>query len=313
MRNNEKLWTEKYRPKSVEECILPESIKSNFQAIVDSGNIPNLLLSGSAGVGKTTIAYALCNELDYEYLYVNASNEGRNIDTVRTTIAEFCTGMSLSGRKKVVILDEFCGVPNITQDALKGFFEQYSSTCAFILTANHKHKINEPIRSRFSEIDFTIRKDEAPALGVAFMKRLMDICSKENIKADKKAIAELVKKFFPDFRKTLNELQKFSASGEFTEESMKLLESPTDVIIQCLVSKNFKELRRIIATTSHIDTKVIARELYNDMYDFVSPNSIPNFIVIIADYQFKSSFAVDQEINLMAMFVELMGNIEFKE
>lgn len=310
---SEKLWVEKYRPKTVEECILPESIKSNLKSIIESGNIPNLLFYGSAGVGKTTIAYALCNQLDYEYLYVNASNEGRSIDTVRTTIAEFCTGMSLSGRKKIVILDEFCGVPSITQDALKGFFEQFSASCSFILTANHKHKINEPIRSRFSEIDFTIRKEEAPALGVQFMKRIVEICTQEKIKADKRAIAELVKKFFPDFRKTINELQKFSASGEFTEDSLKLLESPTEIIIQYLKTKNFKELRRVVATTSHIDTKVIARELYNDMYNFVVPSSIPNFIVIIADYQYKSSFAVDQEINLMAMFVELMGNIEFKD
>ena len=310
---SEKLWVEKYRPKTVEECILPESIKSNLKSIIESGNIPNLLFYGSAGVGKTTIAYALCNQLDYEYLYVNASNEGRSIDTVRTTIAEFCTGMSLSGRKKIVILDEFCGVPSITQDALKGFFEQFSASCSFILTANHKHKINEPIRSRFSEIDFTIRKEEAPALGVQFMKRIVEICAQEKIKADKKAIAELVKKFFPDFRKTINELQKFSASGEFTEDSLKLLESPTEIIIQYLKTKNFKELRRVVASTSHIDTKVIARELYNEMYNFVVPSSITNFIVIISDYQYKSSFAVDQEINLMAMFVELMGNIEFKD
>lgn len=309
--STEKLWVAKYKPRTVDECILPESIKGVMNNIVQSGEIPNLLLYGSAGVGKTSVAYALCNQLDYEYLYVNASNEGRNIDTIRTTVADFCSGMSLSGRRKLVILDEFCGMPNIAQDALKGFFEQYASTTAFILTANHIHKINSPIRSRFSEIDFTIPADDKNQVAISFMKRLVEICTKEGVEVDKKAIAELVKKFFPDFRKCINELQKFAASGVFNEDSLKLLESPVAQYIECVKAKNFKELRKLVGTSSNIDMVHIARELYDSMYDFVSPSSIPNFVVIVADYQYKSSFAVDQEINLMAMFVEIMGNCEF--
>lgn len=309
--SEEKLWVAKYKPQTVSDCILPESIKKIMESIVQSGEIPNLLLHGSAGVGKTSVAYALANQLDYEYLYINASNEGRNIDTIRTTVADFCSGMSLSGRRKLVILDEFCGMPNLAQDALKGFFEQYASTSAFVLTANHIHKINDPIKSRFSEIDFTIKPEDKNTIAIAFMKRLVEICAKEGVAADKKAIAELVKKFFPDFRKCINELQKFAISGEFTEASLKLLESPVQEYIALIKVKNFRDLRKVVATTSNIDMVHIARELYDSMYEFIAPQSIPNFVVIVADYQYKSSFAVDQEINLMAMFVEIMGNCEF--
>lgn len=307
----ETLFVEKYRPKKLEDAILPKAIKETFENIIKNDDIPNLLLVGSSGTGKTTVAKILCEALDYEYLYINASNEGRSIDTVRTTITDFATSTSLSGKKKVVLLDEFCGCSNVVQDALKGFFEQYSTTCAFILTANHRHKINAPILSRFSEITFKIPAEERKDLAVGMLKRIMTILDIEQITYDKAAIAELIKRYFPDFRKVLNELQKFSVSKRFDMDSLAALETPTTKIVEFLKEKNFKELRKLVATMANLDINAINRELYDKMYDFIKPASIPTLVIIMADYNYKSAFSQDQEINIMAEFTEIMGNVEF--
>lgn len=306
------LYVEIYRPKKVSELILPKQIKETLQQIVATGDIPNLLFYGQSGVGKTSVAKAMCEELEYDYLCINASNEGRSLDVLRNDITDFAVGTSLSGKKKVIILDEFCGTSNLVQQALKGFFEQFSSTCSFILTANHKHKIDAPILSRFSELEFKIPKEERGALGVELLKRLMNICQQEGIDADKMALFELTKKYFPDIRKILNELQKYSVSKVFNMESLQSMETPTKKFVDLLKNKKFTDLRGLIASTQNIDIIQVNRELYDIMSDVIDEKSQPTLVVIMADYNYKSAFAQDQEILIMAEFVEIMSSVNFK-
>lgn len=308
---SEVLISEIYRPKTVDETILPKAIKEFANNIVKSGRIPNLLFCGKPGTGKTSLARALASEMGYDVIKINASLEGRSIDTVRTTIADFASGVSLGGSKKLVILDEADGLTPIVQDALKGFFEEYSASCSFILTANNKHKINPPILSRFSEFEFSIPDDEKNQLEIEMMKRVGQICKERGIRTEKEAIVALVRKYFPDFRKTLNQLQKLSSGNTFYASMLENLDLDTSELISLLRKKNFKELRSFVAKSSNISVEDVNRELWNHVDEFIAPNSIPAFVVLLSDYNAKSVAVADQEILLMAEFVEIMAQMEF--
>lgn len=310
---SEILLSEKYRPKKLSEAILPSNIKSLAEEIISSKEIPNLLFCGKSGIGKTTLAKVLAKELDYETLYINASDEGRSLDTVRTTIKDFAISTSLTGSKKVVILDEFCGCTSVVQDALKAFFEEYSKTCAFILTANNKSKINAPIISRFTEVDFTISKSEEVNLKIAFAKRVLGICESEGIETTKEAIIGLVKINFPDYRKILNHLQIYKARKKFTVEDLSTLETPIEKILDYLRNKNYKELVGLVTTMPDVNIIDINRQVFEWTLkdDIIKPQSKPMLVLLLQRYNFESHFAQDMVVCVLAEFIEIMGSVEF--
>ena len=309
----EYLWVEKYRPKTIDECILPESIKSTFQSMVDSGESQNLLLSGSAGCGKTTIAKALCNELDTDNIIINCSEDG-NIDTLRTKIRNFASTVSLSGAKKIVILDEFdYSNAQSTQPALRGFIEEFSNNCRFILTCNFKNRIIEPLHSRCTSINFSVPKKEKPKMASQFMERVKYVLDNEGIPYEEKVVAELIMKHFPDFRRVLNELQRYSISGSI---DVGILTQIGEIHIKDLVShmksKDFTSARKWAVENLDNSPSELFRKVYDGLYEHLSPSSIPQAVLILAEYQYKSAFVADQEINLVACIVELMMGCEFK-
>ena len=306
------LWVERYRPKRISETILPDDIKSTFQKFVDDGNIPNLLLTGSAGVGKTTVAKAMLEEVGADYIIINGSMNG-NIDTLRNDIKNFASTVSLNGERKVVILDEADYLnPQSTQPALRGFIEEFSKNCSFILTCNFKNRIIAPLHSRCSVIDFRIENGEKPKLAGQFFKRVKSILADENVSANDKVVAELINRHFPDNRRILNELQRYGASGTIDEG---ILSASSDAsmkeLMQQLKEKNFKEVRKWVAFNIDNDPVQIFRSLYDSASTYVSPRSIPQLVVTLADYQYKSAFVADQEINLVACLTELMVECEF--
>jgi len=307
------LWVEKYRPRTINEVILPEELKKTFQTFVDQENIPNLLLTGRAGMGKTTIARAMVEQLGCNYMIINGSLYG-NIDTLRTEIVAFASSISLTGGRKYVILDEADYLnPNSTQPALRNFMEEYSKNCGFILTCNYKNRIIPELHSRCSVVEFRIPQQDKPELAATFYKRVVDILKKEGVDADGKAVAEVVKKYFPDFRRVLNELQRYSAAGKidtgilssFQDEKLKEL---TDM----LKEKNFTGIRKWAGENLDIDSTVFFRRLYDAASGFLKPSSIPQLVLIIADYQYKAAFVADQEVNIVACLTELMVECEFK-
>ena len=312
--SEEFLWVEKYRPKTVEATILPESLKTTFQTFVDQDNIPNLLLTGSAGVGKTTIAKAMLEELGCDYIVINGSDEGRLIDTLRTKIKNFASSMSLAGGRKYVILDEadYLNAETV-QPALRNFMEEYSSNCGFILTCNFEKKIIDPLHSRCSVINFRLSKDDKPAMAAQMYKRVCTILSDENVTFDKKVVAEVIKKHFPDNRRILNELQRYSSTGAI---DAGVLANFSDVQIKDLINglrdKNFKEVRSWVAQNVDGDGADIFRKIYDNMNEYINPQSIPQVVVTLADYQYKSAFVADHEINMMAMFAEMMVEVDWK-
>ena len=312
--SEEFLWVEKYRPKTVEATILPESLKTTFQTFVDQDNIPNLLLTGSAGVGKTTIAKAMLEELGCDYIVINGSDEGRLIDTLRTKIKNFASSMSFSGGRKYVILDEadYLNAETV-QPALRNFMEEYSSNCGFILTCNFEKKIIDPLHSRCSVINFRLSKDDKPAMAAQMYKRVCTILSDENVTFDKKVVAEVIKKHFPDNRRILNELQRYSSTGAI---DAGVLANFSDVQIKDLINglrdKNFKEVRSWVAQNVDGDGADIFRKIYDNMNEYINPQSIPQVVVTLADYQYKSAFVADHEINMMAMFAEMMVEVDWK-
>lgn len=308
---SEVLFAEIYRPKKVEDAILPRNIKEFAENVIKDGKIPNLLFYGKQGSGKTTLARILAEQLGYDYIYINASLEGRSIDTVRTTITNFCTGVSLGGGKKLVILDEADGMTPVTQDALKGFFEQFSASCSFILTANNKHKINAPILSRFSDFEFVIPVEEKEQLKIEMMKRVAFICKEQSIRPEKEAIVALVNKHFPDFRKTLNQLQKLTTNKTLTVAALENIDMDSSELIQLLRRKDFPSLRKLVATTSNLSVEDVNLELWKHVDEFIKPSSIPSFVVLLSDYNVKANNVADQEVVLMAEFVELMSQMEF--
>ena len=309
----EYLWVEKYRPKTVDDCVLPNDLKQTFQTFVDQENVPNLLLSGGPGVGKTSVAKAMLDELDSDYIVINGSLSG-NIDTLRNDIMQFASSVSFSGGRKYVILDEADYLnPQSTQPALRNFMEEFSKNCGFILTCNFKNRIIEPLHSRCSVIDFKIPTNQKPKIAAGFFKRTCKILEENNIQYDQKVVAELVQKHFPDWRRVLNELQRYSVSGNIDSG---LLTSLTDESFKALLSylktKNFTEMRKWVGLNSDNESTSLFRSIYENCSTYVEPNSIPQVVLILADYQYKSAFVADQEINLVACLTEMMAEIKWK-
>ena len=309
----EYLWVEKYRPQTIDECVLPQSLKNTFKQFITSGQLPNFLFCGGAGVGKTTVAKALCNEIGAEYLFINGSEES-GIDVLRTKIKGFASSVSLSDAKKVVILDEADYLnPNSTQPALRAFIEEFSNNCRFIFTCNYKNRIIEPLHSRCSVIDFKIEPNEKQQIAATFFKRIVNILGQENITFDQKVVAELVTKHFPDYRRILNELQRYSVSGKIDSGILlNITEESFNDLIKNMKDKNFTEVRKWVAKNSDSDTINIFRQLYTSASAVMEPASIPQLVLILADYQYKAAFVADHELNLMAALTEVMAQCKMK-
>ena len=308
------LWTEKYRPKKIDDCILPDNLKKVFKQFVDSGNVSNLLLTGGPGTGKTTVAKAMLEEIGADYVVVNGSLEGRNIDTLRTYIRDFAATVSFSGGRKYVILDEADHLnPQSVQPALRNFMEEYSANCGFILTCNYKNKIIAPLHSRCSVIEFKINKSDKESICKQFYKRTLDVLKLEGVEFDKATVAELIGLHFPDFRRILNELQRYSVTGSV--DSGILVNHTMDsfkVLITALKEKDFGKVRRWVAANSDMDFSTMVRILYDNVTDFLAPQSIPQFVVTVAEYQYKHAFVANPEINAVACFIDIMMQCDFK-
>jgi DNA polymerase III delta prime subunit len=310
---SEFLWCEKFRPKKISECILPNALKNTFQEFVDKGNVPNLLLSGGPGVGKTTVARAMLEEIGADYIIINGSMNG-NIDTLRNDIMHFASTVSLQGGRKYVILDEADYLnANSTQPALRNFMEEFSNNCGFILTCNFKNRIIEPLHSRCSVIDFIIPKQDKVAVGKSFYERIKNILTEENITFDRAVVAELITRHYPDWRRVINELQRYSINGSIDSG---ILANTGDTNIKDLVvllkSKSFTEMRKWVGENSDVDTTSLFRKLYDSASLFLEPRSVPQLVLLLADYQYKAAFVADHEINIVACFTEIMTMCEFK-
>jgi DNA polymerase III delta prime subunit len=310
-RENEFLWVEKYRPRKLEDCILPADQKRIFHEMLSKGEIQNMLLCGGAGMGKTTVARALCEELETDYIIINGSEES-GIDVLRTKIKQFASTVSFSGKPKVVILDEADYLnPNSTQPALRAFIEEFSSNCRFILTCNFKNRIIPPLHSRTAVIEFKLPKADKPKIAAAFFKRVTEIMSIEKIEADGKVIAKVIEKHFPDYRRVLNELQRYSASGKIDEGIfVNLGESNMQELVSSLKDGDWKKMRTWVVNNIDNDPGTIFRKLYDTLTDQVK--QVPQLILLLADYQYKAAFCADQEINLVACLTEIMAAVEFK-
>ena len=313
METKQILWVEKYRPHTVQDCILPDNIKTTFQEYVNRKEIPNLLLAGSAGVGKTTIAKALCEEVGCDYLIINGSDES-GIDTFRTKIKNYAASMSFSGDRKVIIIDEADYLnPSSTQPALRGAIEEFSKNCSFIFTCNYKNRIIEPLHSRCSVVEFKITNGQKAKMASQFMKRVEWILQQEEIPYEKDVVAAVITKHFPDNRRILNELQRYSVSGAIDKG---ILSNVSDVnisnLIKSLREKDFGSSRKWVASNLDNDAVSIIRKIYDSLYEFLTPESIPPAVLILSKYQYQSAFVADQEINLVACLTEFMVECEFK-
>ena len=307
------LWVEKYRPTNVDECILPNNLKQTFKEFVKQKTIPNLILSGGAGVGKTTVATAMINEIGATSMMINGSEES-GIDVLRTKIKNFASTSSLEGGRKYLILDESDYLnPQSTQPALRGFMEEFHKNCGFILTCNYKNRLIEPLHSRCSGVDFRIPKGEINKLCTQFFKRVKSILDEEAVKYDDKVILELITKYFPDWRRTLNELQKYSVSGQIDSGILvNLSEVNINELMDALKKNEFTVVRKWIVNNLDNDPNRMFRVIYDSLYDYLDGSTIPHAVIIIGDYSYKSAFVADQEINMLACMTELMGAVKFK-
>ena len=309
------IWVEKYRPQTIDECILPDNIKKTFQDFVSKGEIPNMLLSGPPGIGKTTVAKALCKELGVDYYVINGSDEGRFLDTVRNNAKNFASTVSLTSEAshKVIIIDEADNTTSDVQLLLRASIEEFSSNCRFIFTCNYKNKIIDPLHSRCSVVEFSIKGKEKVAIAGLFFKRLQQILELEKIQYDAKVLAEIINKHFPDWRRVLNECQRYSVGGKIDSG---ILAAFSDVAVNDLIKnlkqKNFAEVRKWVVANLDNDSSVLLRRLYDSLYETLVPNSIPAAVLIIAKYQYQIAFVADQEINLLAALTEIMVECEFK-
>lgn len=308
---SEFLFSQKYRPKRVADCILPDRLKNVFQEFVNTKSIPNLMLTGSAGVGKTSVAVAMCEELGINYLFINSSEE-RGIDTLRVKIRGYASTVSLAGGRKVIILDEADYITPEAQAALRGSMEEFSANCTFIFTCNFKARLIDALHSRCSVVDFTLSAEEKPKLALQFFKRVCDILEKENIQFDKAVLIKLVEKFFPDFRRTLNELQRYARNGKIDASVLTQIADVKNIgdLIKSLKEKDFRSVRKWVVLNSDIDPARIYRKIYDGLYEFLKPASIPQAVVIIARYQYQAAFVADQEVNLIACLTEIMVETE---
>lgn len=310
--NESFLWTERYRPKTIADCILPDRLKKPFQEYVEKQEIPNLMLTGSAGVGKTTVAKAMCDEIGINHLYINAS-ENRGIDMLRTTIRGYASTVSLTGGKKVIILDEADYMTPDAQAAMRGAIEEFAKNCTFIFTCNFKSKLIDAIHSRCSVIDFSLKNDEKSKMAMQLMKRMENILTQESVTYDKAVLAKIIEKYFPDYRRTLNELQRFSGSGNLDAGIVTQLSDVRKIadLVKHLKEKNFGDMRKWCVSNSDIEPARIYRKVYDSLYEYFKPDSIPQAVVIISKYQYQAAFVADQEINLVACLTELMVDCEY--
>ena len=309
------IWVEKYRPTTIDECILPKGIKKTFQDFVERGEIPNMLLSGPPGIGKTTVAKALCHQLGADYYVINGSDEGRFLDTVRNNAKNFASTVSLTSesKHKVIIIDEADNTTSDVQLLLRASIEEFSRNCRFIFTCNYKNKIIEPLHSRCSVVDFSVNKKDKPAIAAQFFSRINHILEVERIESDKKVIVQLINKHFPDWRRVLNECQRYSVSGKIDSGILAAFSDvAVDDLVKNLKQKNFSELRKWVVSNLDNDPSVLLRRIYDSLYDTMIPTSIPAAILVIAKYQYQMAFVADQEINLLAALTEIMVECEFK-
>ena len=307
------LWVEKYRPKTIEECVLPDALKQTLLEFISKGDIPNLILSGGPGIGKTTAAKAMLDELGLTYMFINGSEES-GIDVLRTKIKNFASTVSLHGGRKYLILDEADYLnPQSTQPALRGFIEEFHKNCGFILTCNYKNRLIPPLHSRCSVVDFTVPKSEKKGLAEQFFRRVMNVLVVEDIKFEPKAVAEVINKFFPDWRRVLNELQRYSVSGRIDAGILvDISEVNIKELMQSMKQKEFTNVRKWIVNNIDNDPTRLFRRLYDNLYDYMDGSSIPHVVVILGEYQYKAAFVADQEINMLACLTEIMSRGKFK-
>ena len=309
------IWVEKYRPQTIEDCILPDDIKKTFKEFLNKGEIPNMLLAGPPGVGKTTVAKALCNELGVDFYVINGSDEGRFLDTVRNNAKNFASTVSLASeaKHKVIIIDEADNTGNDVQLLLRAFIEEFAGNCRFIFTCNYKNKILEPLHSRCAVVDFSIRGKEKQQIAAAFFQRLNFILEQERIETDKKVLIQLINKHFPDWRRVLNECQRYSVSGKIDSGILAAFSDvAVDDLIKNLKTKNFPEVRKWVNSNMDNDTSVLFRRIYDSLYESLVPTTIPAAVLVIAKYQYQMAFVADQEINMLACLTEIMVECEFK-
>ena len=306
------LFVEKYRPKTISECILPKGIKKTFLSILDSSEIPNMMFTGSQGVGKTTVAKALCNELGLDYILINGSEQG-NIDTLRGKIKQFASSVSLMGGYKVIILDEADYLnPQSTQPALRAFIEEFSNNCRFIFTCNFKNRIIKPLHSRCSVYDFSIPNKEKPVLAGEFFARLQKIVKDENLDIPTPGLVLLIEKHFPDWRRVLNEMQRYGITGDTASEISNVNNDNFKELMSILKDKNFRKMRKWVVDNIDLEPTAVFRKVYDTVYDYITPASIPEIIVTLAEYQYKDAFVADHELNTVACLTQVMASADWK-